>query len=126
MKKIIITVVGSLAAISMISSTVLAATTKAASSSSADDALVGFVAIFSVVFYCACYLLLCLFILAFFILDLMMILDVSKRTNAEVPSKTTYLIFLIIGLFIPVVGLISSLIYYFGVKRHLDSQPVAA
>jgi len=60
------------------------------------------------------WLILVLVSVIFFIWWIVLLIDLTKR---EWPQKTTYLIIMIIGLFIPFGLLIVDLIYYFGVVK---------
>lgn len=64
---------------------------------------------------------LCSFIIgiALFALNIWMIIDCNKRTEAELANKQTWFILLIVGIFFGF-GWLVAIIYYFTVKKKLD------
>lgn len=56
--------------------------------------------------------------LIFLVFNIWMLVDVLKRTEVELPSKTMWMILLIIGLLTGLGGIV-ALVYYFGPKKKL-------
>ena len=52
------------------------------------------------------------------VMNIWMLIDVLKRTESELPNKTTWMILLIIGLLVGF-GWIPALIYFFGPRKSL-------
>jgi uncharacterized BrkB/YihY/UPF0761 family membrane protein len=85
--------------------------------SGADSAAAGGIMAFGVgVWILVCCVL--LISIVFLVFNIMMIMDVMKRTEAEMPNKQTWMILLIVGLLFGF-GPIVTLIYYFGPKKKL-------
>jgi hypothetical protein len=56
--------------------------------------------------------------LIFFALNIWMLIDVSKRTDAEVANRSLWLVLLIVGIFLGFGGLV-AIIYFFAVRKKL-------
>jgi len=56
--------------------------------------------------------------LIFLVFNIWMLVDVLKRTEVELPSKTMWMVLLIIGLLTGLGGIV-ALVYYFGPKKKL-------
>lgn len=89
-------------------------TTTAAADAAAGSVLAGLSTIYIVMICCGV-----LFGLLLLGLNIWMIIDCNKRTEAELPNKQTWFILLIVGLFLQF-GWLVAVIYYFTVKMKLD------
>lgn len=102
------------AADDMTSSDVVTTTATSATDTAAAGAVVGGLLIFWLVFV--------VIGLALFIFWIFMLIDCIKRTNWKQESdKNLWLIVLIVGLVIGL-GPIAAIVYYFAVKRQLDTK----
>jgi len=62
--------------------------------------------------------------LALLILNIWMLIDVLKRTEAELPNKTMYMVLLIVGLLMGF-GWIPALVYFFGPRKKFTASAKA-
>lgn len=90
-------------------------TTSTSTMSDADAlAFLGGLGVFGVILPLCCGLIALIFV-AF---NIWMLVDVIKRTEAELPNRQTWLIVLIVGLILGFGG-IAALVYYFGPRKKL-------
>ena len=106
-----------LGSFAMMTSSALAATTYDymydLDDAAAGSAFLGLTGVWFVVVCCAA-----LIGLLFLVLTIWMLVDVIKRTDAELPNRQTYMILLIVGLLFGF-GWIVALVYFFGPRKKL-------
>lgn len=89
--------------------------------SSSDSAASGAAGLF----ICGLWICLAIFGLAALVFNIWALIDVSKRSEAELPNKNMWLILLIVGLLMQF-GFIVAVVYYFSVVKTLGKAKSAS